>query len=73
MACTALRVTKSPPRQGVVQCCDRFRQVMGLGRSDDGCGDDGALQNPGQRNLSHARTLGFGDPLDRVDDGLVER
>jgi len=24
-----------------VQCCDRFRQMMGLGRSDDGCGDNG--------------------------------
>ena len=30
-----------------VQCFDRFRQVMGLGRSDDGCGEAvaGALGN----------------------------
>ena len=47
-----------------VQCGDCFRQVMGLGRSDDGCGDDGILQNPRQRNLSHFHTTGFGDALD---------
>jgi hypothetical protein len=56
-----------------VQCCDRVRQVMGLGRSDDGCGDDGVLQHPGQGDLRHAGAPGFGDALDRVDDGLVER
>ena len=56
-----------------VQCCDRVRQVMGLGRSDDGCRDDGILQDPRQRNLSHFHTAGFGDALDGFDDWLVER
>jgi hypothetical protein len=56
-----------------VQCGDRLRQVMGLGRSDDRCRDDGVLQHPRQGNLGHAGTPGLGDALDRVDHGLVQR
>ena len=35
---------------------------MRLGRSDDGRRDEGAVQNPRQRHLSHGHPPGFGDP-----------
>jgi hypothetical protein len=56
-----------------VQCRDRVWQVLGLGRSDDGCRDDGVLQHPCQGNLGHADVPGLGDALDRVDHGLIQR
>ena len=49
-----------------------FRQVMWLGRSDDRRGYDRAVQDPGQRDLGHARVAGFGNALDSVDHRLVE-
>ena len=56
-----------------VEGSDGFGEVMRSGRSDDRGGDDGIAQYPRQRDLGHSDAAGFGDLLDGVDDGLVER
>jgi hypothetical protein len=56
-----------------VQCRDCLGKVVLPGRSDDRGGDDRVGQNPRQRDLGHGRAAGLGNPLDRTDDGFVER